>query len=51
MKFGSPDHRLNVDYIFSKADSPLTPAQVAEELEAIGIRRAKNNACKKQKKP
>jgi hypothetical protein len=32
MKFGSPDHRLNVDYIFSKADSPLTPAQVAEEL-------------------
>jgi hypothetical protein len=41
MKFGSPDHRLNVDYIFSKADSPLTPAQVAEELQAIGIRRAK----------
>jgi hypothetical protein len=41
MKFGSPDHRLNVDYIFSKADSPLTPAQVAEELEAIEIRRAK----------
>jgi hypothetical protein len=51
MKFGSPDHRLNVDYIFSKADSPLTPTQVAEELQAIGIRRAKNNACKKQKKP
>jgi hypothetical protein len=41
MKFGSPDHRLNVDYIFSKADSPLTPTQVAEELQAIGIRRAK----------
>jgi hypothetical protein len=41
MKFGSPDHRLNVDYIFSKADSPLTPAQVAEELQAIGIRKAK----------
>jgi hypothetical protein len=41
MKFGSPDHRDNVDYIFSKADSPLTPAQVAEELQAIGIRRAK----------
>jgi hypothetical protein len=41
MKFGSPDHRDNVDYIFSKADSPLTPTQVAEELQAIGIRRAK----------
>ena len=41
MKFGSPDHRLNVDYIFSKADSPLTPTQVAEELQAMGIRRAK----------
>jgi hypothetical protein len=41
MKFGSPDYRDNVDYIFSKADSPLTPAQVAEELEAIEIRRAK----------
>ena len=41
MKFGSPDHRTNVDYIFNKADSPLTPTQVAEELQAMGIRRAK----------
>jgi hypothetical protein len=49
MKFGSPDHRLNVDYIFSKADSPLTPAQVAEELEAIGIRRAKRQRLQETK--
>ena len=41
MKFGTPDHRLNVYYIFTEADSPLTPTQVAEELEAMGIRRAK----------
>ena len=41
MKFGTSDHRTNVDYIFSKADSPLTPTQVAEELQAMGIRRAK----------
>ena len=46
MKFGSPDHRLNVDYIFSKADSPLTPDQVAEELQAMGIRRAKARRLK-----
>jgi hypothetical protein len=50
MKFGSPDHRLNVDYIFSKADSPLTPAQVAEELQAIGIRRAKATRLQETKK-
>ena len=41
MKFGTSDHRTNVDYIFNKADSPLTPTQVAEELQAMGIRRAK----------
>ena len=35
------DHRTNVDYIFSRADSPLTPDQVAEELQAMGIRRVK----------
>jgi hypothetical protein len=36
--------------IFSKADSPLTPAQVAEELQAIGIRRAKSNTLARNKK-
>ena len=49
MKFGSPDHRANVDYIFSKADSPLTPTQVAEELQAIGIRRAKKRRLQETK--
>jgi hypothetical protein len=46
MKFGTPDHRLNVYYIFTEADSPLTPTQVAEELEAMGIRQAKARRLK-----
>ena len=46
MKFGTSDHRTNVDYIFSRADSPLTPTQVAEELQAMGIRRAKARRLK-----
>ena len=41
--------KTNVDYIFSKADSPLTPAQIAEEFQAIAIRGLKKQRLQETK--